>query len=256
MQNISICTTPIEKKIHWSKQRLIILGFARSKNSSSFNVNRNRRYAYVVTRKEAESVSVRASRYYCHVPLQRRNERENGKYRGIGYEEDKERESEDARESRDIVLRYFVMRSLFAGVKKSRSTTLATYIGHNDAVRLTLARAIGKRAEQWPIKTPLRVSAITGTCTCKSRKRERRRRARQDAVTKETRFPAAITFRMRCFEETGHVYFHGKIWAFWSVNWESPSLNSPEENVVTSIYALHCVTLRCLARQKVSTAHR
>jgi len=93
--------------------------------------------------------------------LQWWNERKNEKYREIDYEEDKERETENARESRDIVLRYFVMRSPFAGVKKSRSTTLATYIGYNDAIRLTLARAIGKRAEQWPIKTPSRASVIT-----------------------------------------------------------------------------------------------
>lgn len=98
--------------------------------------------------------------------LQRRNERENGKYCGTGYGEDKERKAENARESRDIVLRYFVMRSLFAGVKKSRFTTLATYIGHNDAVRLTFARANGKRAEQWPIKTPLRAGVIARTRTC------------------------------------------------------------------------------------------
>lgn len=236
----------------------IILGFACSKNSSSFNMNRNQRYVircYTRKRQSPWVLGLRDIIATCRFhPLQRRNERENGKYRGIGYEGDKERETENARESRDIVLHYFVMRSLFAGVKKSRST-LATYIGHNDAVRLTLARAIGKRAEQWPIKTPLRANAITRTCTCKARKGERGRRMWQDAVTKETRFSAAITFPMRRFEDETHIISRENM-AFWSVNWESSSLNSPEENVVTSIYALRCVALRCLARQKVSTAHR
>lgn len=49
------------------------------------------------------------------------------------------------RQPRSIVLRYFVMRFLFAGARESRAATLATYIAHNDAVRLMLARAIGKR---------------------------------------------------------------------------------------------------------------
>jgi len=135
------------------------------------------------------------------------------------------------------------MRSLFAGVKESRSTTLATYIKHNDAVRLTLACAIGKRAEQWPIKTPSCASVIARTCTCKSRKRERWKRTRMQS-RKKRYFSSSLHFA-RDISKMKHVL---------KFNWESSSLNSSEENVIiTSIYALHCIALCCVALRCVAS---
>lgn len=82
----------------------IIFGFIRSKNYSSFNLNGNQRgsarircYEKEATRELGLRDIIATCRFYS---LPQRNERENGKYRGIGYEEDKERETVNARESR------------------------------------------------------------------------------------------------------------------------------------------------------------
>lgn len=73
------------------------------------------------------------------------------------------------------------------------------------------------------------------------------RSRKKTPISRRHRFSLAVIFRR------WNLYFHEKTWMFWSVNWESSSLNSPEENVVTSIYALRCIALRCVTLPLPST---
>lgn len=99
-------------------------------------------------------------------------------------------------------MRYFVIWSLFANVKKSKTVMLATYIGHNDAVRLTFARAIEKRG-QWSIKTlSLRASVAARMRICVPKKR----REPNDTKSRKKRNFSSLFFTCDDVSSMG-VYF-------------------------------------------------